>query len=149
MDITSRLNNLSLRRSDKHLVTDRAFESIEKSLFAESQQDFFDLDEYEKWKKYVLDSMAEVPNRSTEISFEEGEKVKNHLRENLGKYNLSAEFKFQGSIINNTHIKGNSDIDLLVITDKYITLESPQIPETPYDGNPLKDLGELRIALKF
>lgn len=143
MDITSRLNNLSLRRSDRHFVSDRAFESVEKSLFSENT-DFLNLNEHEKWKKYVLDSMAEVPKRSTDISFEEGEKVKNHLLENLGKYNLSAEIKFQGSVINNTHIKGNSDIDLLVITDKYITLEKPQIPKNPYDGEPLDDLDELR-----
>ena len=144
MDITSRLNNLSLRRSDRALVSDQSFDSFQKSLLLENQFSFSSLAEKEKWTKYVLDSMSEVPKRSTEISFEEGEKVKKHLLDNLGNYGLSAEFRFQGSVINNTHIKGYSDIDLLVITNKYYTLERPQIPSNPYKGNPLDDLNELR-----
>lgn len=144
MDITSRLRNLSSRRYDKSLVTDRGYEGLEKSLLRENQYDFSSLAEKEKWRKYVLDSMSEVPKRSTEISFEEGEKVKGHLEKHLRDYGLSAEFRFQGSVINNTHIKGYSDIDLLVITNKYYTLERPQIPTNPYYGNPLEDLNELR-----
>lgn len=146
MDITSRLNNLSSRRYDKALVTDSARESIGKSLLFGDQYDFSSLAEKEKWTKYVIDSMSEVPKRSTEISFEEGEKVKNHLAEHLNDFGLSAEFRFQGSVINNTHIKGYSDIDLLVITDKYYSLEPPQIPSNPYKGNPLDDLNELRAV---
>ncbi len=144
MDIASRLNNLASRRYDRSLVSDRSYDSVEKSLLFENQNNFSLLSEKEKWGRYVLDSMAEVPKRSTEISFEEGEKVKKHLEEHLCDYGLSAEFRFQGSVINNTHIKGYSDIDLLVITDKYYTLESPQIPPFPYNGNPLDDLNELR-----
>lgn len=144
MDITSRLNNLSARRSDKALLAEQAYESFEKSFSQKKQHNFSSLTEKNKWTKYVLDSMAEVPRRSTEISFEEGEKVKKHLEDNLKNYGLSAEFRFQGSVINNTHIRGYSDIDLLVITDKYYTVEKPQIPKIPYDGNPLDDLNELR-----
>ena len=144
MDITSRLNNLSLRRSDKALLAEKSYETFSKSFSQKRQDDSALLAEKDKWTKYVLDSMAEVPRRSTEISFEEGEKVKKHLKDNLINYDLSAEFRFQGSVINNTHIKGYSDIDLLVITDKYYTLEKPQIPKTPYNGNPLDDLNELR-----
>ncbi|MFC2471931.1 MAG: hypothetical protein ACFNVI_11110 [Lachnoanaerobaculum gingivalis] len=144
MDITSRLHNLTSRRYDRALATDNSIENFGKSLLFENQHDFSSLAEKEKWAKYVLDSMAEVPKRSTEISFEEGKKIKNHLAEHLKDYRLSAEFRFQGSIINNTHIKGYSDIDLLVITDKYYSLEKPQIPKSPYNGNPLDDLNELR-----
>lgn len=143
MDITSRLQNLTSRRYDRALVTDSSIESFSKSLLFENQYDFSSLAEKEKWTKYVLDSMAEVPKRSTEISFEEGGKIKNHLEEHLKDYGLSAEFRFQGSVINNTHIKGYSDIDLLVITDKYYSLEKPQVPKSPYKGNPLDDLNEL------
>ncbi len=146
MDITSRLNNLSSRRYDKSLLLDRGYDSFGKSLLFENQYDFSSLAEKEKWTKYILDAMAEVPTRSTEISFEEGEKVKKHLEDHLQDYGLSAEFRFQGSVINNTHIRGYSDIDLLVITDKYVTLERPQIPTFPYHGNPLDDLNELRNA---
>lgn len=144
MDINTRLNNLSSRRYDRAIVGNSGIESLSKSLLFENQYDFSSLAEKEKWTKYVLDSMAEVPKRSTEISFEEGEKVKTHLKEHLRDYGLSAEFRFQGSVINNTHIKGYSDIDLLVITDKYYTLERPQVPTVPYNGNPLDDLNELR-----
>lgn len=144
MDINTRLNNLSSRRYDRAIVGDSGIKSLSKSLLFENQYNFSSLAEKEKWTKYVLDSMAEVSKRSTEISFEEGEKVKNHLKEHLKDYGLSAEFRFQGSVINNTHIKGYSDIDLLVITDKYYTLEKPQVPTFHYEGNPLDDLNELR-----
>ena len=104
MDITSRLNNLSLRRSDKALLAEKSYETFSKSFSQARQDDSALLAEKDKWTKYVLDSMAEVPRRSTEISFEEGEKVKKHLKDNLMNHGLSVEFRFQGSVINNTHI---------------------------------------------
>ncbi len=44
----------------------------------------------------------------------------------------------------NASIKLHSDIDLLVITKKFETLEMPQVPQFPYTGDPLVDLRNLR-----
>lgn len=41
---------------------------------------------------------------------------------NYGFFN--PEFKYQGSVPSNTHIRYHSDIDLLVIIDKFETVEN-------------------------
>ncbi len=63
--------------------------------------------------------MNGVEQSYTERSKEAGERVKNHLKETLN----DVVYRYQGSVMTNTHIKGNSDIDLLVITDKFYTFD--------------------------
>lgn len=38
----------------------------------------------------------------------------------------------------------HSDIDLLVLTDRFVTKQPPLRPTNPYSGDPVSDLGELR-----
>jgi len=45
----------------------------------------------------------------------------------------------------NTHIKLHSDIDLLVIVDDFVSLEAPQVPASPYQGDPLAELKRARL----
>lgn len=64
--------------------------------------------------KYIKLAMRGVEPEYTQKSKEAGERVKDHLRP------LSnVTFKYQGSVMTNTHIKGSSDIDLLTICDKF------------------------------
>ncbi len=70
--------------------------------------------------KYALGGMQEVNPRSTEISVEEAKKVKRNLQEGLKDVSLKPEFKLQGSVPINVHIRGASDVDLLVIDGKYV-----------------------------
>lgn len=96
--------------------------------------------------QYTAGAMAKVDPRYTEITFEQGERVRNQLEKWLEDAKSSCDFEYQGSVTNNTHIKRYSDIDLLVITRRFWTLEPPQVPLFPYAGNPVEDLTEVRTT---
>lgn len=64
---------------------------------------------------YVRTAMKGVPPEYTRRSMDAGEKVKGHLKNEL----TDVSYKYQGSVMTNTHIKGASDIDLLVICEKF------------------------------
>ncbi|GAA5036735.1 hypothetical protein GCM10011506_29820 [Marivirga lumbricoides] len=69
---------------------------------------------------FVRLAMKSVEPQYTSITKEAGERVKSHL--NLKLTNHS--FRYQGSVMTNTHIKGYSDIDLLVISEKFYTYDA-------------------------
>ena len=75
--------------------------------------------------KYITLAMNGVSPEYTNKSREAGEKVKLHLQDIL----LDVEYQYQGSVMTNTHIKGHSDIDLLVISNKFHTIDKQKITE--------------------
>tara|TARA_R110002033_G_scaffold72897_1_gene124159 strand:+ start:110849 stop:111910 length:1062 start_codon:yes stop_codon:yes gene_type:complete len=115
---------------------------------------------------YVRLAMNAVPPDYTAKSKEAGEMVKSHLSKEL----VDVVYKYQGSVMTDTHIKGASDIDLLVITNKYYRIAwvklnnilndfalkqkyyQSQIAKlerettiSNYQGNALEDLRQLRL----
>jgi hypothetical protein len=70
--------------------------------------------------EYIKRSMQGVEPRYTERTIEAGDKIKEHLKKN----NPNLDYKYQGSVMCNTHIKGHSDIDLVQITNSFYTPES-------------------------
>jgi len=96
--------------------------------------------------QYTVGAMARVDPRYTEITIEQGERVKGQLQRAFERAGFVCDFEYQGSVTNNTHIKSYSDIDLLAITQRFTTLESPQVPSRPYEGNPVEDLREIRAV---
>lgn len=94
MNYTDRLQNLYTRRYDPSFSTENI---LQKSLF-ENIKSFSSYSEIEKIKEYVKNAMEAVPSRSTEISYEEGEKVRNHLENGLKIRNIIATFEYQGSV---------------------------------------------------
>lgn len=77
---------------------------------------YFDLcDVDRKVAKYVKMAMNEVDEKYTQVTIEAGEKVKEHLQR--CQYGIS--YEYQGSVMTKTHIRGNSDIDLLTLTGKF------------------------------
>ena len=115
--------------------------------------------------QYIKLSMQGVGKEYTDKSFQAGDVVKNHLSNVLS----SIKYEYQGSVMTNTHIKGNSDIDLLVISNKsyffdydikpkydeaisYFKLNETQkqrvsshLNATSYSGDTLQDLRTNRI----
>ncbi|WP_139423186.1 hypothetical protein [Chryseobacterium mulctrae] len=114
--------------------------------------------------EYVKRSMNGVEARYTERTIEAGDNVKGHLKRN----NSSVDYRYQGSVMSNTHIKGHSDIDLIQITNSFYSHEIGQnfsikyisepnmsmsqkqkllnvINATPYSGNSNSDLRLLRL----
>ncbi len=116
--------------------------------------------------KYIKLAMRGVEPEYTQKSKEAGERVKEHLAP------LSnVIFKYQGSVMTNTHIKGSSDIDLLTICDKFYSWDRAGIESvlnsyiekanystnainklekevqnfSPYLGTPTDDLRQIRL----
>ena len=83
-----------------------------------------------EFTRYTLGCMEEMPVRSTEISIQEGEKVKNQLTQHLNGQMLYPGFEYQGSVPLNTHIEYASDIDLLVICGDVLTFSTNE-PRQP------------------
>ena len=114
---------------------------------------------------YIRFAMKGVEPEYTQTSKRAGENVKKHL-EPLN----DVEFKYQGSVMSNTHIKAYSDIDLVAISSKFYTWDNTDAERyiseeeyrsklstsylnkliqqkqnfNPYQGDLLKDLQTLR-----
>jgi hypothetical protein len=73
--------------------------------------------------EYVKRSMQGVAKEYTDRSIEAGTAVKNHLKDVL----YQVDYEYQGSVMTNTHVKGNSDIDLLVLCDKFYYVNNPVV----------------------
>lgn len=71
---------------------------------------------------YALGAMQRVDPDYTAKSFEEGDRVKNQLQKALlGE--IPVEFAYQGSVPLDIHIKGVSDIDLLLLRTVYVVID--------------------------
>lgn len=122
-------------------------------------------------ERMVLTAMLPVDSESVKRSLEAGERVKERLREAFVRKSLSVpEFKYQGSVVANTQIKGASDIDLLVINcasfgwdaagiGKALEAEKTHVPMSSngikleavynaplYDGDSIKDIKDQRAV---
>jgi hypothetical protein len=120
---------------------------------------------YSEVLTYIRLSMKGVEPEYTQKSKDAGERVKEHLLKELN----NVSFKYQGSVMTDTHIKGYSDIDLLTICEKFYQPDNYNIKKllenseqrvkffsslpklekevtgTTYQGNELDDLKNLRI----
>lgn len=96
--------------------------------------------------RYLLGAMRPVDATYTQRLREQGDRVENQLATRLRAEYPGLAFRRQGSVSNNTHIKYYSDVDVLAIIDRFVTLQRPQVPQIPYAGDPVDDLTELRAA---
>ena len=115
---------------------------------------------------FIRTAMKGVDANYTKKSKDAGERVKDHLNKSL----TNKTFRYQGSVMTNTHIKGVSDIDLLVISSKFYSYDAKNIDAilesterkskfystsiqkmereksiSNYSGNSIDDLKELRL----
>lgn len=83
--------------------------------------------------KYVKLAMNEVDPFYTSKTLEAGENAKSHLQRELLQ---NVSFRYQGSVMTRTHIRGVSDIDLLTITGRFqdtdFTKAKAYIENNPY-----------------
>jgi hypothetical protein len=133
-DYNKRIASLKTRRTDN---------SLQKSFLSDS----FNKYDYGEGLKYVLESMQPVNPSYTRNTYEACERIQNNIKPILNENNYNIEFRYQGSVPINTHIKLYSDIDQLVITNKYHALERPQEPLYPYTGHPIDDLNNIRSII--
>lgn len=120
-DIDRRLKSLDSRRrgTDRigQLSLDSAQQILAKSQISES---------YSKRApvlrntRYALGAMQAVDSDYTDVSIEEARRVSEKLGLGLIKLGLKVQYRLQGSVACDIHIRGVSDVDLLVLEDRYI-----------------------------
>lgn len=94
--------------------------------------------------KYLVGAMQAVAPKYTDKLIEQGNRIEGQLRSRLAGEYPRLNFRHQGSVSNDTHIRYHSDVDVLVIIDKFETLESGLTPSLPYVGDPNEELKKLR-----
>ncbi|MFC3442903.1 hypothetical protein ACFOKF_17145 [Sphingobium rhizovicinum] len=99
--------------------------------------------------QYTLGAMQEVDPDYTRISNEEADRVAEALRGGLASLGRSASYRQQGSVPANTHIRGASDVDLLVLLGEALTYDAsgPGAAKgwyTPWSGSVLSAVRQLR-----
>lgn len=120
-DIEKRLKSLRERRSGTDRLSEMTFDSaseiIRKSL--NLNEAYTKRAPTTKHTQYALGAMQAVDSEYTRISLEEAERVKEQLRKGLHQRQISTEFRLQGSVACDVHIRGISDVDLLVLDGRY------------------------------
>jgi hypothetical protein len=88
--------------------------------------------------RYAIGAMQAVDSAYTADSFAEGNRVKDRLAEGLLAAKIPATFDFQGSVPLDVHVRGNSDVDLLVLHDAFVTYDPEAKIAFPsaYTGGP-------------
>ncbi len=126
-----RIENLRTRRQD----------DLTKSILVSAA---FNKTTYSETIRYVYEAMQEIDPDYTKRTYEACEKLKVHLTPGLAEAGINLTYDYQGSVPNNIHIKLYSDIDMLAINTEFETLQLPQVPANPYQGDPVKELKKMR-----
>lgn len=157
INFEERLKSLKERRqgSRERAIFDKALNSSEESRALNEGVDFRRKEAYEQLKessgvKYAIGAMSAVDSISTNVSITEGERVANNLIKSLSYQSISVEQRLQGSVALDIHIKGHSDVDMLILIKDTVNVEYPLvIPDSynaPEDPRTLLDrVKELRI----
>jgi hypothetical protein len=122
-NINQRLDRLRSRRLGTDRVT-MLSEDARNSILAraynrEAWQDrASDRQPHTRW---VLGAMQAVDDTYTRISIETAERVGKQLKASLDAAQRPVDFRLQGSVPLNIHIRGVSDVDLLTIDAMYLT----------------------------
>lgn len=120
-NINDRLTNLNKRRKGTDRL-DRLGTAYATAIVANSVLK-------ESWEKratsqphtrYALGAMQAVDKRYTDISIETAERVGKQLQQGLS---TNVDFKLQGSVPLDIHIRGVSDVDLLTLLGAHLTYE--------------------------
>lgn len=123
-DINKRLSQLRARRDG----TDRVAmdESVQREILAKAL--YPSLEPWEKrgnanqpHTRYAMGAMQPVSDTYTRVSHETADRVANQLRDRLAKAGITAEFRLQGSVPLDVHIRRVSDVDLLAIDTSVLT----------------------------
>lgn len=123
-----RLDALAARRTDASVRASLAGEIYKTMRESESV-------------RYTIGAMQPIDPEYTKNTFAQGDRVRGQLKERMAD---SLEFEYQGSTTTDTHIRAKSDIDLLMIQGRWISLQSPQVPQVRYTGNCGEEMRGLR-----
>ena len=139
IDFSKRLSSLKDRRqgSRERAIFDSTLTYSQESAAISSGLDYRQKEAYENLKdtsgvKYAIGAMSAVDRRSTEVSLSEGKRVSDNLLKSLSYKNIFIESRLQGSVALDIHIKGHSDVDMLVLIKNPVNAERPRIEPNDY-----------------
>lgn len=153
MDFSSRLGSLKQRRqgpeySSGSVTMDSITGNASNRELFKAKEVFESLQESDG-VKYAIGAMTAVEKKYTEISIKEGERVAASLARDLDGQEFKVDTRLQGSVGLDVHIKGYSDVDMLVIVKDTILVQTPQVVPNSYvdasDQRPIESIvGDLR-----
>lgn len=143
MKYKDRVRNLEQRRQGVRPVVTMDGLIVANENFGTLREEKFSTIQFPDSVKYAVGAMQAVDDEYTKKSYDEGERVANQLKQNL---TIPVEATYQGSVPLNVHIKGNSDIDLLLLCTNFVTAdESIRWLYTDYKGkSAIEELQDLR-----
>jgi hypothetical protein len=94
--------------------------------------------------RYAIGAMQPIDPEYTKNTYAESGRVQARLSEGYEVVDRTVEYAHQGSVTSDTHIRAHSDIDLVVVEKKFVYLQHPLQPSSPYRGDAKQDLLELR-----
>lgn len=86
--------------------------------------------------RYLMLAMAPIEPHYTLRLQKQGSRIENQLMNRLMDSYPNMEFRRQGSVSNDTHIRHSSDVDVLAFPGRFFSLEMPQANPYPYAENP-------------
>ncbi len=127
-DINKRLTQLSTRRRGTDRLA-RLSETARDEVIAKSylEEEWQKRAKNQPYTRYALGAMQEVDKDYTRISIETAERVGKQLDNGLTSAGFSVDFRLQGSVPLNVHIRGVSDVDLLNLDTGFFTYHTQGI----------------------
>lgn len=112
-------------------------DSLTANLLIKSGQDLRKQEVFETLKesssiKYTIGAMAPVDQKYTDVSIKEGHRIADSLIKSLYTHNESVVKRMQGSVALDIHVKGHSDVDMLIIAKNIVSIETPKIVPNNY-----------------
>lgn len=148
-DINARLNSLDTRRRGldrlDRLTEEASDQIVRKSLTQEAWQK---RSQGKPYTRYAIGAMQPVDPDYTRIGIETAKRVENQLASGL---TANVEFRLQGSVPLDVHVRGVSDVDLLTLDTDFLTympfgvrgVRGAYVPAPSYKSS-LSVLGSLR-----
>jgi hypothetical protein len=150
-NIQNRLDQLKKRRTGTDRLSRLGYDSQVELLVKSSKlEESWEKRAQKPYTRYALGSMQEVGSDYTRISLETADRVGKQLATRLTAAGFSIEFRLQGSVPLNTHIRGVSDVDLLNIDLSFYTYATGGVRsvsggyQNPTSRTSLQVLSELR-----
>jgi len=138
IDFENRLKSLKERRQGSR---ERAiFESMDSFTANQAiltgrdvrKREFFETLNESAGVKYAIGAMAAVDEAATKVSVREGERVADSLIKSLNSEGESVTRRLQGSVALDIHIKGHSDVDMLILVANPVSVELPKVVPNGY-----------------
>lgn len=121
-NIQNRLAQLQKRRAGTDRLSRLGYDSqIDLLVKSSKLEESWQKRAQKPYTRYALGSMQEVGPDYTRISLETADRVGKQLATRLTGAGFSVEFRLQGSVPLNTHIRGVSDVDLLNLDISFFT----------------------------